>query len=100
MPEYSFRLYVTGTGSRSERAIHDALQLCEQHLGGRCQLSVVDVREHPELAKQQRILATPTLVRDFPGPARRVVGDLSNFEQVETGLGLAVRTASTRTLHP
>ncbi len=94
MPEYSLKLYVSGRNPRSERAIREARRLCSQLFRGECELSVVDVKSEPAAAAADQILATPALVRSYPGPARRVVGDLSDLEKVQTGLGLAVRTAS------
>ncbi|HEU5317320.1 MAG TPA: circadian clock KaiB family protein [Chloroflexota bacterium] len=83
---YVFRLYVTGRTPRSERAIANLRRICETVLPDRYELSVVDVLEQPQLAEQERILATPTLVKQIPLPARRVLGDLSDAEQVLWGL--------------
>jgi circadian clock protein KaiB len=85
-PRYVFKLYVTGRTPRSERAIANLQRICDSALAGRYELSVIDVLEQPHLAEQDRILATPTLVKQVPPPARRVLGDLTDVEQVLWGL--------------
>ena len=79
-------LYVTGTSPRSRQAIENLQQICEQELHGRYQLQIVDVLEHPQVAEDHKILATPTLIKQLPPPLRRVVGDLSDKEKVLFGL--------------
>jgi circadian clock protein KaiB len=74
---YSFRLYVTGATPGSSRAISYIKGFCGQFLKGRYLLEVVDVYQQPAMAEEERILATPTLVRTWPLPLRRVVGNLS-----------------------
>ena len=83
---YVFKLYVTGNTPRSERAIENLRRLCDRLLPDQYELAIVDVLEQPQLAEQDRILATPTLVKHVPPPARRVLGDLSDAEQVIWGL--------------
>lgn len=83
---YIFKLYVTGRTPRSERAIANLHRLCESALPGAYEIAVIDVLEQPHLAEQDHILATPTLVKQVPPPARRVLGDLSDVEQVLWGL--------------
>jgi len=82
MKEYILKLYVTGQTPRAERAIANLRRLCEHEFAGRYEIEVIDVLEHPELAEQERILATPTLVRFLPPPLRRVIGDLSDSDKV------------------
>ncbi len=86
---YVFRLYVTGTTSRSTRAIANMRQICEAHLQGRHDLEVVDLYDHPEEAATAQVVAAPTLVKLFPEPVRRVIGDLTNRAHVLASLGLA-----------
>jgi circadian clock protein KaiB len=88
MSEYRLKLYVTGQTPRAERAIANLRQLCEQELEGRYEVEIIDVLEHPQLAEQDKILATPTLVKFLPPPARRVIGDLSESDKVLLGLDL------------
>lgn len=85
---YSFRLYVTGASPGSSRAIAVIKTFCEQFLKGRYLLEVVDVYQQPALAEEERILATPTLVKTSPLPLRRVVGNLSDPNRLQAGLGI------------
>ena len=82
------RLYVTGRTSRSERAIQTLRKLCDEELHGEFELVIVDVLEHPQLAEDEKILATPTVVKTLPPPIRRIIGDLSDTEKVLLGLDL------------
>lgn len=86
------RLFVAGKTPRSEQAIANLERICEQELGDRYELLIVDVLEHPEAAEEARVLATPTLIKQLPPPIRRVIGDLSDKEKVL--LGLEVRPGS------
>lgn len=88
---FILKLYVAGRTTRTEQAISNLRAICEQELAGVYQLAVIDVLERPQLAEDERILATPTLVKELPLPLRRVVGDLSNRERVLIGLDIAVR---------
>jgi circadian clock protein KaiB len=85
---YSLRLYVTGATPGSSRAIALIKDFCEQFLKGRYLLEVVDVYQQPALAEEERIVATPTLVRRSPGPLRRIVGNLSDPRRLQTALGI------------
>lgn len=92
---YVLRLYVTGTSPRAQVAIANLRRICEQDLRGQYDLEIVDVLEHPEIAESEKILATPTLIKQLPPPLRRVIGDLSDKEKVL--LGLEVRPDPTTT---
>ena len=83
---FVLKLYVTGTSPRTRQAIENLQRICEQDLQGRYQLDIVDVLEHPQAAEDDRILATPTLIKRLPPPLRRVIGDLSDKEKVVFGL--------------
>lgn len=87
---YSFRLYVTGASTGSSRAISLIKSFCEQFLKGRYVLEVVDVYQQPALADEERIFATPTLVRTSPLPLRRIVGNLSDPQRLQAGLGISL----------
>jgi circadian clock protein KaiB len=87
--QYILRLYVTGTTPRSARAVQNIRQLCDEHLAGRYDLEVIDIYQQPTLAQGEQIIAAPTLVKKFPVPFRKFVGDLSNMEDVLVGLNLA-----------
>ena len=95
---YVLRLYVTGTSPRAQVAIANLRRICEQDLRGQYDLEIIDVLEHPEVAESEKILATPTLIKQLPPPLRRVIGDLSDTEKVL--LGLEVHRESTATDRP
>ena len=86
--KYVLRLYVTGMTPRSSRAIATIKSICEEHLDGRYDLEVIDIYQHPMLARDEQIVATPTLVKKLPKPLRRFIGDLSDEERVLFGLDL------------
>ena len=91
---YVLRLYVAGATPRSQRAIANLTEICEQQLHGRYPLEVVDVYQRPQLAADEQIVAAPTLVRLLPEPVARVVGDLSDETRVLVGLDLRPRPAT------
>ena len=88
MSEIRLTLYVTGRTSRSERAISNLQHIAHETKISDCELSVVDVLEQPHLAEEERIIATPTLVKSSPPPVRRIIGDLSDIDEVALRLGL------------
>ena len=85
------RLYVAGTSPRSLRAIQNAKEICDEHLEGRYELQIIDIFQQPALAKDDQILAVPTLIKKLPAPLRRFIGDLSNRKVVLVGLDLKQR---------
>ena len=85
---YVLKLYVTGSSPRTSIAIANLRRICEHELQGRYELQIIDVLEHPQLAEDEKILATPTLIKHLPPPLRRVIGDLSDREKVLLGLEL------------
>lgn len=93
--KYLLKLYVTG-GARAETAIRNLRRICEEELEGRYELEIIDVHEQPEVAEQDRILATPTLIKQLPPPLRRVIGDLSDKEKVLLGLEVRQRDDSSK----
>ena len=82
------KLYISGETARSARAIANLRRICQEELKGEYELSIIDVLERPQLAEAEKILATPTLVRELPPPLRRLIGDLSDKEKVLVGLDL------------
>lgn len=88
MKKYVLKLYVTGKTPHSEQTIANLRELCERELNGEYEIVVIDVLEHPQLAEDEKILATPTLIKYLPHPLRRVIGDLSNTEKVLFGLDI------------
>ena len=91
MSKYLLKLYVTGASARAETAIRNLRRICEEELEGRYELEIIDVQEQPEVAEADRILATPTLIKQLPPPLRRVIGDLSDKEKVLLGLEVRMR---------
>ena len=88
MGRFRFTLYVAGDTARSQQAYANLRRICEERLGGDFDLEVVDVTVDAGAAETQRILTTPTVVKEEPEPRRRITGDLSDPEKVLTGLGL------------
>ncbi|MBI5441771.1 MAG: thiol-disulfide isomerase [Deltaproteobacteria bacterium] len=89
---YVLRLYITGTTPRSVRAIASIRRICEEHLKGRYEIEVIDLFEHPELAAPGQVVAAPTLVKELPPPLRKLIGDLSDVEQVLKRLDIVPKT--------
>lgn len=85
---YVLRLFVAGTTPGSVRAVENLRTICDELLAGRYDLEVIDVYQHPMLARDEHIIAVPTLVKKLPAPLRRILGDLSDREQVLVGLDL------------
>ena len=88
MNKYLLKLFITGQTSRSERAIANLRRICDEQLGGQYEIDIIDVLERPNLAEEERILATPTLIKQLPPPLRRIIGDLSDADKVLIGLDL------------
>jgi circadian clock protein KaiB len=83
---WELRLYIAGQTPKSVRAFANLKKLCEEYLHNQYRIEVIDLLQNPELAKQDQILAIPTLVRKLPQPIRQIIGDLSNEEKVLLGL--------------
>ena len=88
---WELRLYVTGRSPSCLRAIENLRLACEQHLAGRHRIELVDLLENPSRAADDQILAVPTLVRQYPPPIRKIVGDLSDTDRLLAGLQLRTR---------
>lgn len=85
---YTLRLYITGRTARSEQALSNLQSIIDNELSDDYELEVIDVLERPQLAEDERIIATPTLIKELPPPLRRIIGDLSDRETVVMGLDL------------
>ncbi|TWT33489.1 Circadian clock protein KaiB [Posidoniimonas corsicana] len=85
---YVLKLYVTDITPAIQRAIETLRSFCDDELTGCYDFQVIDIREHPQLAENERILAVPTLIKELPPPIRRVIGDLSDRDRVLFGLDL------------
>ena len=83
---YSFRLFVTGILPNSARAVANCKAICEKYLKDRYELEIIDIYQQPAMALAAEIIAIPMLVKRFPLPEQRVIGDLSNTEEVLKGL--------------
>jgi circadian clock protein KaiC len=82
------KLFVSGPTARTSRAIHNLRRLCEEEFDGRYELAIIDVLEHPQIAEEEQVLATPTLIKQLPPPIRKIIGDLSDRERVLVGLAI------------
>jgi circadian clock protein KaiB len=85
---YVLKLYVTGNTARSTQAVENLRAICDEYLEGRYDLEVIDIYQQPALLAGEQIVAAPTLVKRFPLPVRRLVGDMSNRRRVIVGLDL------------
>jgi circadian clock protein KaiB len=89
MENYQLRLYVTGETPHSVRAIKNLERLCEEHeLLKIYEVTIIDVLKNPQLAEDDKIIATPTLIKILPPPISKIVGDLSEIDKVLLGLDL------------
>ena len=89
--KYVLRLFVAGATARSQQAVLRVRQLCETELKNGCDLKVIDIYQQPELARKNQIVATPTLIVEFPKPLRRFIGNLSNTAGLSVELNLPVK---------
>jgi circadian clock protein KaiB len=90
---WDLRLYVAGTTPRSVAALANLKKICEVHLAGRYRIEVLDLMQQPQRAREDEVLAIPTLVRRLPSPMRKIIGDLSDTERVLVGLDVRPRAA-------
>ena len=97
---WAFTLYVNGASISSIHAIEAARRVCTQNLAGRADLEIIDVRQQPALSRRDQVVAAPTLIRQAPGPPRRVVGELSDSAWLSLGLDLSATDTSGRAAGP
>ncbi len=88
---YVLRLYVSRSTLKSALAIKNMKRVCDEYLNGRYDLEVIDIYEHANLARDEQIVAVPTLIKRLPLPLRRLVGDMSDLNRVLFGLDLKLR---------
>ena len=88
---WDLRLYVAGQSPKSLTALTNLKRICDEHLAGRYSIEVIDLMKNPRLAKDDEIVAIPTLVRKLPEPLRKIIGDLSDTERTLVGLQLRPR---------
>ena len=91
--KWILRLYIAGQTPKAVTAFNNLKVICEEQLKGRYTIEVIDLLKNPRLARDNQILAIPTLVRKLPLPVRNVIGDLSNTERVLVGLDLIEQRA-------
>src|SRR5829696_2682738 len=89
--KFILRLYVIGSSTRSLRAVYNLKKICEENFPNDYELEVIDVYKHPEVAREEQILAVPMLVKKLPEPLRKFVGDLSNAQKILVGLDIYKR---------
>jgi circadian clock protein KaiB len=89
--KYLLRLYISGSTLKSERAVENLRRVCEEHLKGRYDLEVIDIYRQAHLARNEQIVAVPTLIKRLPVPLQRLVGDMSDLNKVLFGLDLKTR---------
>ena len=85
---YVLTLYVTATTPRSTKAIANIRKLCDEYLGGRYDLDIVDISRDPEMARADQLIAAPTLIKRLPLPLRRFIGDMSDTNRLKIGLDI------------
>ena len=86
--KYVLRLFIAGLNPKSKLAIENLQKICDEELEGKCELEIIDIYQQPIYAKEGKIVAAPTLIKELPLPIRRFVGDLSNKEKLLLGLDL------------
>lgn len=86
LSKFVLKLYVNGSSPRAATAIENLRRICAEELKGQYDVDIIDVIDRPEAAEIDRVLATPTLIKELPPPLRRVIGDLSDREKVLLGL--------------
>lgn len=84
--KYVFRLFVTGLSPNSAHAVVNIKAICEKYLKGRYELEIIDIYQQPAFAFSEDIIAVPVLIKKFPLPEERMIGDLSDTEKVLKGL--------------
>jgi circadian clock protein KaiB len=90
---FYFRLYIAGQTAKSVAAVANLRRVCEEHLAGRYEIELIDLLQNPRLAAGDQIIAIPTLVRRLPAPLKRIIGTLSNTDQILVGLDLRPATS-------
>lgn len=84
----TLKLYVAGNTANTRKAVQNLREICARQLNEEYDIDIIDVLERPQLAEDEKILATPTVIKHLPPPMRRVIGDLSDRERVLVGLDL------------
>jgi len=91
-PVTVLQLFVAGATERSRQAILRAREFCDGQMDGNCELEVVDIYQQPKLARENQIIATPTLIKKFPPPMRRFIGNLLDLKGLYLELNLVQKS--------
>lgn len=89
--KYELRLYITGNSPESKKTIKRLKDILGEELEGKYKLEVIDIKENPQIAEEEKILVTPVVEKKLPKPVKRIVGKLSDKEEVLSGLNLALK---------
>ena len=96
-PEFNIKgkiilqLYIAGMSENSVLAIQNITQLCNQYLKDRFDLDIIDIYKNPSVAEEQKIVFSPSLIRQFPLPRKILIGDLSDTMKVILALGIKLK---------
>ena len=82
LTDWEFDIYIAGHTPKSELTYNNLLSICQQYLGGKCVINVIDLSKNPRIAVEKQIMAIPTVIRTKPEPQRILIGDLTNIERV------------------
>ena len=85
---YMLKLYVTNLTPKIEGSVEKLREICDQELNGEYEFNIISILDNPQLAEGDRVLATPTLIKELPAPMKRIIGDISNTDKVLIGLDL------------
>lgn len=88
-PVYKLKLYVSGANTNSVKAISNIKLICDEYLKQGYDLTIIDIYNHPGITKEEQIVAVPLLVKSYPLPVKRLIGNLSETDKVLSGLDLA-----------
>jgi len=88
---WEFKLYIAGQSSKSVTAFENLKQICEKYLHGKYNIELIDLTLNPEKAREDQIIALPTLIRKLPTPVKKIIGDLSKTHNVLVELKLTER---------
>ena len=85
---FLLKLFIAGMSARSVSAIRSIKRICDEHLAGDYKLEIVDLYRQPHRAKEEQIVAAPTLIKQRPEPLRRIVGSMQDEDRVMLGLNV------------
>jgi circadian clock protein KaiB len=88
--EYVLKLFISGASPNSVKAINNIQKILDTHLSGKYDLDIIDIYQETALAEKEQIIALPLLIKKFPLPECRLIGDMSDKQKVLNGLGIAI----------